>query len=177
MLQVTDSQTSVKKNGTKCAIGHTFSLIYFWFSMFWENILSLFPGHGCGPWIPPFLMETRRPVRYSSIISFFGLHFSSFVYFSFSYYVFFHNFFFHSLVSHCLPFPGQKILGKKIRIFQTWGPGGEEYQVARNYIHPLLSFSILIMLYLEKSFEELQYCVICRGYKAPRAHHCRKCGR
>lgn len=23
----------------------------------------------------------------------------------------------------------------------------------------------------------LQYCNICRGYKAPRAHHCRKCGR
>jgi len=25
--------------------------------------------------------------------------------------------------------------------------------------------------------EQLQWCAVCRGYKAPRAHHCRKCGR
>ena len=24
---------------------------------------------------------------------------------------------------------------------------------------------------------KLQFCTICKGYKAPRAHHCRKCGR
>ncbi|CAG0889545.1 unnamed protein product [Cyprideis torosa] len=25
--------------------------------------------------------------------------------------------------------------------------------------------------------DRLQFCAVCRGYKAPRAHHCRKCGR
>ncbi|XP_046391753.1 palmitoyltransferase ZDHHC6 [Ischnura elegans] len=29
----------------------------------------------------------------------------------------------------------------------------------------------------EEDAEFLQYCGVCEGYKAPRAHHCRKCGR
>ncbi|XP_050681158.1 palmitoyltransferase ZDHHC6-like isoform X2 [Leptidea sinapis] len=29
----------------------------------------------------------------------------------------------------------------------------------------------------EEDVEFLQYCVICEGYKAPRSHHCKKCGR
>ncbi|XP_017779729.1 PREDICTED: palmitoyltransferase ZDHHC6 [Nicrophorus vespilloides] len=29
----------------------------------------------------------------------------------------------------------------------------------------------------EDDISELQYCGVCQGYKAPRAHHCRKCGR
>ncbi|CAL8099320.1 unnamed protein product [Orchesella dallaii] len=29
----------------------------------------------------------------------------------------------------------------------------------------------------ESAKSKLQYCVVCKGYKAPRAHHCRKCGR
>jgi len=31
--------------------------------------------------------------------------------------------------------------------------------------------------YSEKVLDQLQYCGVCRGYKAPRAHHCRKCDR
>ncbi|XP_045493992.1 palmitoyltransferase ZDHHC6-like [Colias croceus] len=29
----------------------------------------------------------------------------------------------------------------------------------------------------EEDVEYLQYCVVCEGYKAPRSHHCKKCGR
>jgi len=29
----------------------------------------------------------------------------------------------------------------------------------------------------KEAFDKLQFCVICDGYKAPRAHHCRKCNR
>ncbi|KAB0790303.1 hypothetical protein PPYR_15359 [Photinus pyralis] len=29
----------------------------------------------------------------------------------------------------------------------------------------------------EKECENLQWCGVCQGYKAPRSHHCRKCGR
>lgn len=29
----------------------------------------------------------------------------------------------------------------------------------------------------EKATEVLQFCAVCNGYKAPRAHHCSKCGR
>ncbi|XP_072940000.1 palmitoyltransferase ZDHHC6 [Epargyreus clarus] len=29
----------------------------------------------------------------------------------------------------------------------------------------------------EEDTQYLQYCLICEGYKAPRSHHCRKCGR
>jgi len=28
-----------------------------------------------------------------------------------------------------------------------------------------------------QDFDYLQYCEVCEGYKAPRSHHCRKCGR
>lgn len=38
-------------------------------------------------------------------------------------------------------------------------------------------FYFHLRLQNRKDKEHLQYCNVCDGYKAPRSHHCRKCGR
>ena len=51
------------------------------------------------------------------------------------------------------------------------------------FIFPSFSLKMLLLKYLhlqgtpEELVNLLQWCSECAGYKAPRAHHCRKCGR
>lgn len=38
--------------------------------------------------------------------------------------------------------------------------------------------SLVVINFLKDDEEDvtnLQFCIVCQGYKAPRSHHCRKC--
>lgn len=56
-----------------------------------------------------------------------------------------------------------------------WQPAVKKHQFRQLLMLLILSF--FCILQDKKGKKYLQYCTICEGYKAPRSHHCRKCGR
>lgn len=49
--------------------------------------------------------------------------------------------------------------------------------VRKNTISLYIPEGVIYLIFQDKSeeCEYLQYCGVCKGYKAPRSHHCRKC--